>query len=500
MQSSKEHATTIWKNNTNCRWWKDPGLRRNVAWIGVLYLGIFAVGYDASLIAGLMAMPQWNIYFGNPSGSQLGNIAASLYFPTLVLVPVISYLNDEFGRRIAIAAASSCIVIGAFIGCFAQNVAMIIAGRVIVGCGAYALPVSCLCLINEILHPRLRGVASALFTPNYSVGSIVASWFTYGTITWQSEWSWRLPLLFQALGPICLLLGVILMPESPRWLICQGREAEALAILAKYHANGDRTDELVVNEMLEIKSHIKAEREVSTSWLALVKTPGNRRRMIVVTIVAAGAILNGSTILNVYLVPALRLVGVVEPSKLAGINGGMAIFSWVVAIAGALCVDILGRRPLWLISTSSMFVTFAVMMGVAAGFTQTGNPSYGMAFVVMVFLCQGCFMFAWNPLSYSYPAECLTYTIRAKALAWFAWVQAICLVFSLYVNPIALDVLGWKYYGVYVAILGVLLFLIWWLFVETRGATIEQISVIFDYHCLGRQRSIDTLADEPEVI
>ncbi|ESK89200.1 sugar transporter [Moniliophthora roreri MCA 2997] len=457
-------------------------------------------GYDASLIAGLMAMPQWNIYFGNPSGSQLGNITASLYFPTLVLLPVISYLNDQFGRRVAIAVASSCIVFGAFIGCFAQNVAMMIAGRVIVGCGAYALPVSCLCLINEILHPRLRGIASALFTPNYSIGSIVASWFTFGTITWQSEWSWRLPLLFQALGPTFLLFGVIFMPESPRWLISQGRDAQALAILAKYHANGDRTDELVANEMLEIKSHIKAEGEVSTSWGALVKTPGNRRRMVVVTTVAAGAILNGSTILNVYLAPALRLVGVVDPSQLAGINGGMSIFSWVVAIAGALSVDSLGRRPLWLISTSSMFLTFAAMTGVAAGFTKTGDPSYGIAFIVMIFLSQGCYMFAWNPLSYSYPAECLTFTIRAKALAWFAWVQAACLVFSLYVNPIALEILGWKYYGVYVAVLGVLLLLIWRLFVETRGATIEQISVIFDYHCLGRQRSIDTLADEPEII
>ncbi|KAG7095351.1 hypothetical protein E1B28_006111 [Marasmius oreades] len=495
-----KRTNPVWKNSTSSCWWKDPGLRRNVAWVILLYLGIFVTGYDGSLIAGLMAMPQWNIYFGNPSPVQLGNITASLYFPTLVLLPVISFLNDDFGRRFAIASASLCIIIGAFVGCFARNIAMLIAGRVLVGCGAYALPVSCLCLINEILHPRLRGIASALFTPNYSVGSIVASWLTFCTLSWASDWSWRLPMLFQALGPVVLLVGIRLCPESPRWLISKGRETEALAILARYHANGDETDELVVNELLEIKSHVKAERGVSTSWMALVKTPGNRRRMVVVSIVASGAIMNGSTILNIYLAPALRLVGVIEPSRLAGINGGMAIFSWIVAIAGALSVDSLGRRSLWLISTGSMFVTFAAMTGVAAGFAKTANPSYGVAFVVTIFLCQGCYMFAWNPLSYSYPAECLTFTIRAKAMSYFAFIQSICLVFSLYVNPIGLAVLGWKYYAVYVAVLGVYLVLIWWLFVETRGATIEQISVIFDYHCLGRQRSIDTLADEPEII
>jgi hypothetical protein len=66
------------------------------------------------------------------------------------------------------------------------------------------------------------------------------------------NWSWRIPTLMQGLGPIVLAVGVWFIPQSPRWLVKQGRVEEAQRILAKYHANGDEQDPLVLLELREI--------------------------------------------------------------------------------------------------------------------------------------------------------------------------------------------------------------------------------------------------------
>ena len=69
---------------------------------------------------------------------------------------------------------------------------------------------------------------------------MIAAWVTLGTLTIQSNWSWRLPSLLQVL-PSFLQLGLIwFLPESPRFLISKERDSEAFDIMVKYHANGDR--------------------------------------------------------------------------------------------------------------------------------------------------------------------------------------------------------------------------------------------------------------------
>lgn len=104
------------------------------------------------------------------------------------------------------------------------------------------------------------------------------------------------------------------MPESPRYLFSKGKEQEALRLLAVLHANGLEEDELVQNEFIEIKEGFARNATLEhTGYSAFFKTPGNRKRLLLIVCCAAFAQINGVGLVSYYLAPILRLVGIVDP-------------------------------------------------------------------------------------------------------------------------------------------------------------------------------------------
>ena len=136
-------------------------------------------------------------------------------------------------------------------------------------------------LIAEIAHPRFRAVVTGSFLSTYFIGSIVVGWLGFGFVYWDSEWAWRVATILQCLGcvPIVFWCFTPWMAESPRYLIKQGQQERAMQILAAFHANGDTTDELVVNEFKEIVLAVELDREAEkTTYMDFFRTPGNKKR------------------------------------------------------------------------------------------------------------------------------------------------------------------------------------------------------------------------------
>lgn len=116
----------------------------------------------------------------------------------------------------------------------------------------------------------------------------------------------------------------------------------------------------------------------------------------------------------------------------------------------------------------------------SAAYAQTGNTGAGSAVIAMIFLFYGVAGFAWPGLTVAYCAEILPFNIRAKGLAVTLALTALASVFNQYVNPIGLENLQWRFYFVYIAILVIECLCIWFLFVETKGPTLEEIAALFD--------------------
>jgi hypothetical protein len=295
------------------------------------------------------------------------------------------------------------------------------------------------------------------------------------------NWSWRIPTLIQGFGPVILAIGVWFIPQSPRWLVKQGRADQAHRILATYHANGDLDDPLVQLEMREIQAAVNMEEISNTgTWKSFLSTVGNRRRFFVIIMIGTATQWIGNGLVSYFLVPILRQVGITSPPQLSGINGGIAIFSWFAAMGGASLSDRFGRRSLFLTSLAGALVSFVFITGLSGGFATTQNSKVGVAMIPFLFIFNGFYALAFTPIPMLYVPEVSPFSLRAKSAALLLLSQNIAQAFNQFVNPVALAAIAWKYYIVYVVVIAVYIGLFWTFCRETKGLTVEEAAVIYE--------------------
>ncbi|EWZ38810.1 hypothetical protein FOCG_05200 [Fusarium oxysporum f. sp. radicis-lycopersici 26381] len=474
-------------NNTDPTWYKDAGLRRNVALGLGLCLVIATNGYQASLLAGFQAMPAWQAYFKSPTGALLGIYSASFFIPSIFTSFIGDYISTKFGRRWCIFVANIILVLGALINTFTSSVGMWCAGRAVMGAGVGLVKVAAPVLIQEISHPRLRPILGSCYQTFAYFGIFFAALMTFVGLYVPGNWGWRFPSLLQVLGPVAVVIVTVYCPESPRWLIKNGREEQALKVLATLHANGNESDALVQFEMDQIKTAIEQEMvQQKASLLDFLRTPGNRRRLA--TLVALACSLNwmGNGIITYYLAPILKSVGITAPVQITLINAGLALWNLILAAIAAVNCDKVGRRPLFLTSTAGMLCSYAVVMGLSAGFSNIKEHALGIAVIPFLFIYFGFYDIAYTPLPISYTVEILPFSIRSKGMALFTSTATLGNAFNQFVNPIALKNIAWRYYAVYIGILIFYFCFIFFMFPETKRLSAEEASEVFDFDRHGR--------------
>ncbi|OAQ90461.1 MFS transporter, SP family, sugar:H+ symporter [Purpureocillium lilacinum] len=437
-------------------WWRDPGLRTLYLLLPIVILSSSYQGFDGMIMNGLQLLPSWQKEFNHPTGPILGLLNSIQSVGAIVALPLVGWLVDRIGRRASIAFGAAWTLVGAILQGSAKHVAPFIIARFLIGWGLAFTVVGAPLLLAELALPKHRGTVLSYFPTAWYIGAIIAAWTTYGTQHIENSWSWRTPSILQGVPAVIQLLLIWLVPESPRWLISKGSGAKARQILVKYHANGDEQSPIVDIEYSQIKEAILQDTRVKKegSYLDLI---------------------SGNGLVQYYLHSVLNSIGITETVQQTTINGCLSIYNFVLAMVASLLVEKVGRRRLFLISTTGMLVAFILWTSFAALYTTHKTNNYAIGVLVSIFLSNGAYDLGWTPL-WAYPAELLPFETRARGVAYMTGVMHIWGFFSTFVNPIGLQNIGWKYYIVYIVYTLIELLAVWQFFVETRGYTLEEIT------------------------
>ncbi|CAG7941093.1 unnamed protein product [Penicillium salamii] len=462
--------------------WEARHLWKSSFCIVGLMLFSSANGYDGSLLNGLQALHPWQEFMLHPAGAWLGFINAIYWVGTFFGALVAAWVSNKFGRRAGIWVGVTLLAIGTAVQSAAPNDSAFIVARFIVGVSSGFLNNAPPLLLNEIAYPTHRPIANALFMCGYYLGALIVAWVTFGTRVLDSSWAWRIPSITQMVCPVLALPALFMVTESHRWLVSANKIPEARAALAYLHASGDTNSPVVNHQMIDIQHTIEMEAEhaKSSGYREMISTPGNRHRLFITISVGFYAQWVGNVVASYYLSLVLNGIGITKTRDQLLISGCLQVWNLVFAVIGASLVERVGRRVLFLLSGAIMLVSYITIAGLSGGFATTGAQSIGTAVVPFLFIYFAGYDIALTPLLTAYPCEVWPYQLRSRGLS-LAWISVVFgNMFNTFVNPIALDAIGWKYYFVFVAVLIAYEFTVFFAYPETRGHTLEDMAVLFD--------------------
>ncbi|KAM5356877.1 hypothetical protein ACJ41O_003523 [Fusarium nematophilum] len=425
------------------------------------YLVSTIQGFDGSLMGAINAMEPYHTSFGlTGAGASTGLVFIIYNIAQIAAFPVCGALNDKYGRKACIFIGCSIVLIGTAIQGSAQNLASFIGGRFVLGFGAVVAHAAAPAYVVELAPPTYRGITAGL---NYS-----------------TSWAWRIPTIMQAALPSIAMILVFFIPESPRWLISQDRTDEALQVLAKYHGNGDVSPPIVQLEYSEILEE-KAQNPTELKWWDyrdLVATRSARYRLMLVALTAFFGQWSGNNVVSYFMPAMIENAGITNKDTQLLMNAINPIICWMAAMVGSTILDKFGRRKMMMGGLTGALACYIGLTAFTAESAKNVNLAYGV--IVFIYLFGVCFAMGMTPSATLYPMEVLENRTRAKGSALKFVFLNIATMTNTFGVSVGIKKIGWKLYVIYICWIAFEIILIFFLFVETKGKTLEELGVIFE--------------------
>ncbi|KAJ4248814.1 hypothetical protein NW762_012652 [Fusarium torreyae] len=454
-------------------------------------VGGMLFGFDISSMSAVVGTNQYLEFFDNPTGARQGAIGSALAAGSVLGSASAGYVSDKIGRRDAIWWSCIFWIAGTIIQTAVQNWQMLLVGRIIngitVGVTSSQVPV----YLAEIAKHDKRGSIIVIQQLAIDVGFTVYFFVGYGCSFIAGPASFRTTWSIQFVPCVILMLGLLFLPESPRWLISKDRLDEAITVLANIQSGGNKDDPVVIAEWDEIRNTLRVEREVGRGWRKFVKH-GMWHRTLVGFMVQAWQQLAGANVITYYVVYLFQMADLTGNINLiaSSINYVLALICTIIAF---FYINRTGRRPLLIYGAIGMGVCHFVIGAVIAAFKQpapegvagnlnvivkvVGSPSY--VIIAFAYLLIIVYYFTLAPVTWVYSAEVWSLGTRATGMGIATignWIFNFAL--GLFVPP------GFRNidFGLFI-LFGVLCLcaatFAFFMYPETCGKTLEEVETMF---------------------
>jgi sugar porter (SP) family MFS transporter len=416
-------------------------------------------GYDTGVISGAVLFVQEDFHL---TTSQEETVVSAVLLGALIGAAVGGRLADRFGRRAVLIQVALLFILGALGTALAPSTAWLSLGRVVVGTAIGIASFTAPLYISEISPADVRGKLVSLNQLMITIGIVCSYLADYGLADMRG-WRWMFGLA--AIPAAILLLGLLFVPESPRWYMRQLSRDRAREVLGKIRKPSD-----VDEELAEIEASLNQQQG---DWRELLSS--SLRPALVIGI--GLAVFQQFTGINtvIYYAPTIfKLAGLHSNSAAILATVGVGVVNVLMTVVALELLDRVGRRPLLLYGLAGMIVTLGVL---GAGFFSA-NPTSALAWtsVVCVATYVACFAISLGPIFWLVISEIYPLKIRSRAMAvatmanWGSNLLVARTFLSL------LHVLGRPWTFWLYALVGVLA----WIFVvrlvpETKGKTLEEI-------------------------
>jgi sugar porter (SP) family MFS transporter len=440
-------------------------------------LGGLLFGYDTGVISGALLFI--------PDDFKLtpflqGAIVAALLLGAMIGAALAGRLSDRLGRRHLIIVAAVIFTAGALLAALAPSVAVLITARFIIGLAVGSAALVVPLYLAEIAPTEVRGAVASL-NQLMIVGGILVAFIVNAILA--SSGDWRLMLGLAAVPSLVLLVGMLFMPETPRYLVHAGDEKEAREVLEDLP--GDERPDERIEEIRDVE-----QEQAGTGLRGLWEAKWVRPALLVAIGLAVFQQLVGINTIIYYAPTTLTNVGFAKTSAIYA-NLIIGVVNVLMTLIAIRLVDRVGRKPMLFAGVAGMVASLLVLgisLSVLATPHHPGDPA-----AIITLVCLGTFIasFAatWGPVVWVMIPEVLPLSLRGTAMGvavFFNWAAnfAVSQTFPVLLSALGAGTvfLGYAGMGVLAAV-----------FVkakvtETKGRSLEEIEADLQRDARGRGR------------
>ncbi|KAK3669859.1 hypothetical protein LTR78_010240 [Recurvomyces mirabilis] len=458
-------------------------------------LGIFFEGYDQGVMSGVNISPSYIDLMNLGDGAtgtvtktqKEGGIVAIYYLGTLVGALAGGALSDRIGRNYAVIIAGFWGLLGQSLQAAAQNVNMMLCARILAGIGTGGIAAVIPVWGSELVGHDARGAVMA-FEMTVNFAGISASYWLEYLLAFvnggNTQVRWRFPLAFQMIFLVALMIMMLVMPESPRYDIGNGKRSRGRQTLANFRARGDLDDEMVVAEYEEIIAAVELESkyEAFSFWNMVTGHKSGDlhlgRRTLLATWLQVMQAWTGVTSVVVY-APTLFKVAGFGDHKSQLLTGFQNLVTMICCVLAIFTIDRFGRRPALIVGGFGQSLCFFLLGALSKVAADRNSASFGAAAGSFIFIYDFVFATTWLSVPWVYPTEIFPLVIRAKGNAFgiVGWSIG-CGTVSL-AAPSMFGALGPNAFYIHAVFNLLAVAIVYCFYPETACRTLEEIDLLF---------------------